>query len=142
MNNTSQNRKLGPSSEVTGVSFVDEAKLLLARCLVSLNNIDIPYSYDTIGSASIPVSLSHLLCVTDEQLMSIYKSCGFFNVKRNCFSDTIFQDFIEGSNVWTDITRCKKPASPICSLLVRIGQGSYPSKPLHQVKDKLQPPNQ
>jgi hypothetical protein len=142
MNNTSKSRKLGPSSDVTGVSFVDEAKLLLAHCLVSPNNIDVPYFYETIGSTIIPGSLSHLLCVTDEQLMSIYKSCGFFNVKRNCSSDTIFQAFIEGLNVWTDITRYKKPASPMCSLLVRITQGSYPSKPLHQVKDKLQPPNQ
>ena len=24
---------------------------------------------------------------------------------------------------------------------MKIGQGSYPSKPLHQVKDQLQPPN-
>jgi hypothetical protein len=71
MNNTSKNRKLGPSSEVTGVSFVDEAKLLLVRCLLSLHNIDVPYFYETIGSAKIPGSLSHILCVTDEQLMSI-----------------------------------------------------------------------
>jgi hypothetical protein len=142
MNNTSKNRKLGPSSEVTDVSFVDEAKLLLARCLVSLNNSDKPYFYNTFGSASIPGSLSHMLCVTDEQLMSIYQSCGFFNVKRNCLSDTIFQAFLQGLNVWIDITRYKKPAYPILSLLVRIGQGSYPSKPLHQVKSKLWPPNQ
>jgi hypothetical protein len=99
MNNTSKTRQLGPSSEDSGISFVDEAKLLLARCLVSLNNIDVPYFYKTIGSANIPGSLSHLMCVTDEQLMSICKFCGFFNVKRNCFSDTIFQAFIEGLNV-------------------------------------------
>jgi hypothetical protein len=141
MNNTSKNRKLGPRSEVTGVSFVNEAKLLLACCLISLNNIDIPYFYETIGSASILGSLSPLLCVTDEQLISIYQSCGFFDVKRN-FVDTIFQAFIEGLNVQIDIKRYKKPTSPIVSLLVRIGQGSYPSKPLHEVKDKLQPPNQ
>jgi hypothetical protein len=116
--------------------------LLLAHCLLSLNNIYLPYFYKTIGSASISGRLSHLLCVTDEQLMSIYQSWGFFNVKRNCFSNTIFQAFIEGLNVWIDIARYKKPASPICSLLVRIGQGSYPSKPLHhQVKDQQQPPN-
>ncbi len=61
MNNTSKNRKPGPSSEVTGVSFVDEAKLLLARCLVSLNDIDGAYYYEVIGTASIPGSLSHLI---------------------------------------------------------------------------------
>jgi hypothetical protein len=57
--------------------------------------------------------------------------------EKNCFSDTIFQAFIEGLNVRIHITRYKKPASPIHSLLVRIGQGSYPSKSLHQVKDQL-----
>ena len=72
MNNTSKNRKPAPSSEVTGVSFVDEAKLLLARCLVSLNDIVGAYYYEVIGTASIPGSLSHLLCVTDDQLMAIY----------------------------------------------------------------------
>ena len=82
MNNTSKNRKPGPSSEVTSVPFVDEAKLLLARCLVSLNAIDGPYFYEVIGTASIPGSLSHVLCVTEEQLMTIYRCCGFYIVKN------------------------------------------------------------
>jgi hypothetical protein len=86
---------------------------LHARCLVSLNNIDIPYFYKTIGSTSIPGNLSHLLCVTDEQLMTIYQSCGFFNVKINCFSDTIFQAFIDGLNVPIGITRYKNPTTKI-----------------------------
>ncbi len=89
MNNTSKNRKPAPSSEVTGVSFVDEAKSLLARCLVSLNDIDVAYFYEVIGTASIPGSLSHLSWITDKQLMTIYHFCGFYNVKRNCFQDTI-----------------------------------------------------
>ena len=74
MSNTSKNEKLGASTEVTSVKFVDEAKLLLARCLVSLNKIDGAYFYEDIGTASIPGSLSHRLCVTDEQLMTIYQS--------------------------------------------------------------------
>jgi hypothetical protein len=86
-------------------------------------------------------SPSHLLCVTDQQLMTIYQSCGFFNVKRNCFPDLIVQAFLEGLNVQIYITRYKKPASKISSLLVRIGQRSYPAKPLQQVRHKLQPPN-
>ena len=141
MNNTSKNRKPAPSSEVTGVSFVDEAKSLLARCLVSLNDIDVAYFYEVIGTASIPGSLSHLFCVTDDQLMTIYRYCGFYNVKRNCFSESVFRAFIEGLNVRIDITRYKKPESPRKSLLVRIGQGLYPLKPFHQVRDELQPPN-
>jgi hypothetical protein len=141
MSNTSKTRKLVASSDATSVPFVDKAKLLLARCLVSLNMINGAYFYVAIGSASIPGSLSHLLCVTDQQLMTIYQSCGFFNVKRNCFSDTIFQGFIEGLNVQISITRYKKPTSKIWSLLVKIGQGSYPAKPLQQVRNELQPPN-
>jgi hypothetical protein len=108
MNNTSKNRKPAPSSEVTGVSFVDEAKLLLARCLVSLNDIVGAYYYEVIGTASIPGSLSHLLCVTDDQLMTIYRYCEFYNVKRNCFSDTIFHAFIKGLNVRIDIVKIQE----------------------------------
>ncbi len=99
MNNTSKNRKPGPSSEVTSVPFVDEAKLLLACCLVNLNAIGGHYFHEVIGTASIPGSLSHLLCVTDEQLMTIYRSCGFYIVKRNYFSYTILQ-------VWINIEAC------------------------------------
>jgi hypothetical protein len=73
--------------------------------------------------------------------MTIYQSCGFFNEKRNCFSDTTFQAFIEGLNVGIAITRYRKPASKSRSLLVKIGQGSYPAKPLQQVKHEVQPPN-
>ena len=96
MSNTSKTEKLGASSEVTSDPFVDEAQLLLARCLVSLNAIDGPYFYETIGSASIPGSLSHLACVTDEQLMTIYQSLGFFNVKRNCFPAPFFKVLLMG----------------------------------------------
>jgi hypothetical protein len=71
MSNTSKTRKLVASSDATSVPFVDEAILLLARCLVSLDMIDGAYFYEAIGSASIPGSLSHLLCVTDQQLMTI-----------------------------------------------------------------------
>jgi hypothetical protein len=79
-------------------------------------------------------SWSHLLCVTDEQLMTIYHYCGFYNVKINCFYDTAVQSFVEGLNVLIGITRYKNPTTKINSLLMKIGQGSYPSKPLHQVQ--------
>jgi endonuclease III-like uncharacterized protein len=90
------------------------------------------YFYEAIGTTSIPGSLSHLLCVTDEQLMTIYRSCGFYNVKRNCLYDTILQGFIEGLNAPISITRYKNPATKIRSLLIKIGQGPKPCKPLHK----------
>ena len=116
MNKSSKNRKPAPSSEVTGVSFVDEAKSLLARCLVSLNDIDVAYFYEVIGTASIPGSLSHLRYVTDKRLMTIYRYRGFYNAKRNCFYDTTLQGFIEGLNVPISITRDKNPTTKIRSL--------------------------
>jgi hypothetical protein len=114
---------------------------LFARCLILLNDINRAYFYEAIGTTSITGSLSHLLCVTDEQLMSIYRYCGFYNVKRNCFCDTILQGFIEGLDAPIGSSRHKNPTTKIHSLLIKIDQGSYPSKPLHQVKDQLQPPN-
>jgi hypothetical protein len=134
----SPNAKLGPSIEAASAQLPERAQLLFARCLTHLNDINGAYFYEAIGTTSIPGSLSHLLCVTDEQLMIIYRSCaGFYNVKRNCFYDTILQGFIEGLNVPISITPYKNPATKIRSLLIKIGQGSYPSKPLHQVKDQL-----
>jgi hypothetical protein len=136
-----KNAKLGPSTEAASAQLPERAQLLFARCLILLNDIDGAYFYEAIRTASIPGSLSHLLCVTDEQLMTIYRYCGFYNVKRNCFYDTIVQGFIDGLNVPISITRYKNPTTKIRSVLMKIGQGSYPSKPLHQVKDQLQPPN-
>jgi hypothetical protein len=62
MNNTSKTRKLRPSSEAISVPFINKARFLLAHCLVSLNTISGPYLYETVGSASIPGSLSIALC--------------------------------------------------------------------------------
>jgi hypothetical protein len=101
----SKSAKLGPSTEAASAQLPERAQLLFARCLILLNDIDEAYFYEAIGTTSIPASLSHLLCVTDEQLMTIYRYCEFYNVKRNCFSETIFHAFIEDLNVRIDITR-------------------------------------
>jgi hypothetical protein len=53
--------------------LVEKAQLLLlAHCLLHLNEIDGPYFYEAIGSVIIPGSLSYLLCITNEHLMTIY----------------------------------------------------------------------
>jgi hypothetical protein len=79
----SKNAKLGPSTEAASAQLPERAQLLFARCLILLNDTDGAYFYEAIGTTSIPGSLSHLLCVIDEQLMTIYRYCGFHNVKRN-----------------------------------------------------------
>jgi hypothetical protein len=83
----SKTRKLGPSSEAASSAlFVEKVKLLLAHCFLRrLSEIHRPYFFEAIGSAIISGSLSHLLCITDEQLMIIGQSCGFYNVKINYF---------------------------------------------------------
>jgi hypothetical protein len=91
-----KNAKLRPSTEAASAQLLERAQLLFARCLILLNDIDGAYFYEAIGTASIPGSLSHLLCVTDKQLMTIYCYCGFYNVKRDCFYDTTVQGFIDG----------------------------------------------
>jgi hypothetical protein len=78
----SKNAKLGvPSTQATSAQQLPERAQL----------IDGAYYYEAIGTVNIPGSLSRLLCVTDKQLLTIYHCCGFYNVKRNCFSDTIIQ---------------------------------------------------
>jgi hypothetical protein len=63
MNNTSKNRKLvGPTSKVTGVSFANEAKLLLARCLI-LKTILTYLIYTRLLEAQAFQVASHICCV-------------------------------------------------------------------------------
>jgi hypothetical protein len=137
----SENAKLGPSTEATTSKLLEKAQSSLARCLILLGNIDGPYFYEAIGSSIIPGSLSHLLCITDTQLMAIYQSCGFYSVKRDHFIDSIFQAFIEALDIPIGITRYRDPKTRIRSLLIKIGHGAYPAKPLQQKRDLLQPPN-
>jgi hypothetical protein len=125
----SKNAKLGPSTEATTSKLLERAQSLLARCLILLDNIVGPYFYEAIGSSIIPGSLSNLLCITDTQLMAIYQSCGFYSVKRDYFIDSIFQAFIEAFDIPIGITRYRDPKTRIRSLLIKIGQGSYPVKP-------------
>jgi hypothetical protein len=80
-----KNAKLGPSTKAASAQLLERAQLLFACCLILLNDIGRAYFYKAIGTASIPGSLSHLLCVTDKQLMSIYRYCGFYNVKKKLF---------------------------------------------------------
>jgi hypothetical protein len=89
----SKNAKLGPRTETTTSKLLVRAQLSLACCLILLNNIDRPYFYEAIGISIIPGSLSHLLCITDTQLMAIYQSCGLYSVKRDHFIDPIFQAY-------------------------------------------------
>ncbi len=136
----SKSSQLGPSTEATTSKLLERAQSLLARCLILLDNIVGPYFYEAIGSSIIPSSLSNLLCITDTQLMAIYLPCGFYSVKRNHFIDSIFQAFIEAFDIPIGITRYRDPKRRIRSLLIKIGQGAYPAKPLQQKRDQLQPP--
>ncbi len=131
----SKNAKLGPITEATTSKLIERAQSPLARCLILLNNIDGPYFYEAIESSIIPGSFLHLLCITDTQLMAIYQSCGFYRVKRNHFIDSIFQAFIEAFDIPIGITRYRDPKTRIRSLLIKIGQGAYPAKPLQQKSD-------
>jgi hypothetical protein len=72
-------------SSVPGDDAVFRIKAASSQLLILLNDINRAYFYEAIGTTSITGSLSYLLCVTDEQLMAIYRYCGFYNVKRNCF---------------------------------------------------------
>jgi hypothetical protein len=90
--------QLGPSLEAASdASLVERAQLLLAHCcLLCFKKIDVPaYFCKAIGIAIILGSLSNLLCIRDEHIITIYQSCGFHNVKRNCFSDTSIQGFVK-----------------------------------------------
>ena len=55
--------------------------------------------------------------------------------------DSIFQAFIEALDFPIRITRFRDLKTRIRSLLIKIGQGACPAKPLQQKRAPLQPPN-
>jgi hypothetical protein len=66
-------------TQATGgnADIVERAKSLFSGTLLRLNEIDGPYFYEVSGNNNIPGSLSFLLGVSDAQLRSVYKFCGF-----------------------------------------------------------------
>jgi hypothetical protein len=66
-------------TQATGANadIVERAKLLFSGTLLRLNDIDGPYFYEVSGNNNISGSLSFLLGVSEKQLLSVYKFCGF-----------------------------------------------------------------
>jgi hypothetical protein len=118
-----------------------KATKLLADCFIRLNEIDVPYFYDAIGSDIVPGSISHLLGINDVQIKQIYQACGFYNDKKSCFAHAFFQGFIRAYDLPIDITRYKARGTTVNLNLVKIGQDRGQYKLGNQVKDGLEPPD-
>jgi hypothetical protein len=129
-------------TQATGANadIVERAKLLFSGTLLRLNDTDGPYFYEVSGNNNISGSLSVLLGVSEQQLLSVYKFCGFYSTTRSCFSEDFFRTFLKAFNVPTDLLRYKNRKTGVRLLYLKIGQGSYPSKPAQQIKHELKPP--
>jgi hypothetical protein len=94
-------------TQATGVNadIVERAKSLFSDSLLRLNKIDGPYFYEVSGTNKIPGSLSFLLGVTEVQLLSVYKFCGFYSTTRSCFSEDFFRTFLKAFHVPTELLR-------------------------------------
>jgi hypothetical protein len=128
--------------QATGVNAntVERAKSLFSGTLLRLDEIDGPYFYEVSGDNNISGSLSFLLSVSDAQLLSVYKFCGFYSTTRSCFSEDFFRTFLKAFNVPTNLLRYRNKKKGVRLLYLKIGKGSYLSKPAQQIKDELKPP--
>jgi hypothetical protein len=73
----SKNAKLGPSTEVASAQLTERAQLLLARCLVLLDDIDGAYYYEAIGTGLLLVVL---LCTVKDAGLWIMGYDGTYTV--------------------------------------------------------------
>jgi hypothetical protein len=120
--------------------IVERAKSLFSDTLLQVNASAGRYFYEVSGTHNVSGSLSFLLGVTDAQLLSVYKFCGFYSTTRRCFSDDFFQSFLKAFHLPIDLLHYKNRKTGDRLLYLRIGQGTYPSKPAQQIKDKVKPP--
>jgi hypothetical protein len=133
--------KMDTLATCANADTVKRAKSLFADTLLRLNEMDEPYFYFVIGTNNLPGSLSFLLGFTDAQLLSVYKFCGIYRSTRGYFSEDLFRDFLKEFHVPTDLLRYKNRKTGVRLVYLKIGQGSYPSKPAQQIKDDLKPPD-
>jgi hypothetical protein len=118
------------------MSIAENAKELLRICIKSIHELSRRYYYRISGAKSVPGTLSYLLSVQESDLIEIFKVCGFYNMKRNCFLRTAFKAWVvatfdRGSVEFTDFQRQD---------MLKIGLGEHPCRPAEQLKEKLDPP--
>jgi hypothetical protein len=70
---------------------------LLRTCLKAIHEATGKYYYRLSVEKSVPGSLSYLLGVIKEELVEIFKICGFYNNKRSAFLLTGFQAWAEAT---------------------------------------------
>ena len=71
------------------MSLAEDAKELLRICLQSIHDLTRRYFYLISGDESVPGTLSYLLSVSEEDLVEIFKVCGFHN-KKGSFQKAVF----------------------------------------------------
>jgi hypothetical protein len=67
----------------------------LRTCLKAIHEATRRYYYWLSAEKSVPGSLSYLIGISEEELVEIFKICGFYNNKRSAFLLTGFQAWAE-----------------------------------------------
>jgi hypothetical protein len=81
--------------------------------------------------------LSYLLSIKGPDLVKIFKTCGFYNLKRGTFQLSVFEMWVHATfeRGTVKVTTYKKKG------MIKIGHGEHPSCwMLDQVREKLNPP--
>jgi hypothetical protein len=119
------------------VYVAENSKKLLRTCLQSIHEVTRRYYYTISAEESIPGNLSYLIDIREEDLVEIFKICGFYNSnKKGTFLLTVFQSWVAASfeTGTVEVTTFKKIN------LIKIGRGLQPERPASQFKEGLQAP--
>ena len=74
--------------------------------------------------------------ISEEDLVEVFKICGFYHNKRSCLKSTVFREWAVASfDVGTvEVSTFKKRT------VIKIGMGDFPKRPASQLDEGLEPP--
>ena len=130
-----QGRSLSTISGGDNPSGAENSKELLRTCLKSIHEVTRRYYYLILAEESVPGSLSYLLGMSEEDLVEIFKICGFYNNNKSSgLLPSVFQDWVVASfdSGTVEFTTFKKRT------LIKIGIGVSPERPSIQLKEGLE----
>jgi hypothetical protein len=127
------------SSTVSGgerASGAEHAKEVLRTCLKAIHEATRRYFYWLSAEESVPGSLSYLLGISEDDLVEVFKICGFYSINKSVFLITAFTDWVSTSfaSKTLEVTTFKRRS------FIKIGIGKSPERPASQLEEALDPP--
>jgi hypothetical protein len=126
------------SSTVSGgekASGAEHAKEVLRTYLKGIHEATRRYFYWLSAEESVPGSLSYLLGISEDDLLEVFKICGFYSINKSVFLITAFSDWVSISfaSKTVEVTTFQRRS------FIKIGRGKFPERPASQLEEALEP---